>query len=70
MIESVSILSKCFVLSVANGRLLLIAVAAINKSAISICFRLALRTLFISTAAFTASLSNGKTVMIFRNSSQ
>ena len=61
IILRLSMRSKCFLFKVANERLLATAVAAINKSAISICFLLLFNAALISTAILDADLSNDKT---------
>jgi len=65
-----SILSKCFLLSVANFKPFAMAVAAMNKSAISICFRLRFSSALMSTAILEAALSKEKTSTFRRRLSQ
>jgi hypothetical protein len=52
------------------GNSLAIAVAAINKSAMSICLRFRFRLALISTADFTTVLSKGSTLIYFNKSFQ
>lgn len=60
-IIKLSIRSKCFLFSVANGKLFATAVAAINKSAVSISLRFTFSSLFRLTATLATALSKGKT---------
>ena len=53
--------SKCFLFNVAKRILFDRAIAAIHRLAMSICFRIDLRNLSISTADFAALLSKDKT---------
>jgi hypothetical protein len=70
IIVSSSIRSKCFLLSVEKGRLYVIAVAAINKSAISICFLFLFKLLLMLTAVSTTASSKGTIVIACSTLSQ
>ena len=69
MVKS-SIRSKCFLFKVASGRLFVMAVAAMKRSAMSISFLFRLRSLFKPTATLATSLSKVKTFVFSRKSSQ
>jgi hypothetical protein len=69
-ILSMSILLKCFSFNVAKGRLCATAVAAINRSAMSICFRFFFKALFIVTATSTDISSRGIIVIACNTLSQ
>ena len=62
--------SKCFLFKVAKGKLFAMAVAPMNRSAISISFLLRLSSLFMLTATLATALSKVKTLVFFRKSSQ
>ncbi len=64
MIFKPSIRSKCLRFNVAKGKLFEMAVAAIKRSAMPICLRFLLSTVFISTAACATASSKGITLVL------